>query len=85
MKKCRKCWVPKVFEEFYRQSDTADGYTNYCRACLIAARKANAAKDSLDKQKRNARRLGTHRKEQRADYQRMYRWKKSKEKSHGKA
>lgn len=78
-KQCRKCGAIKSRDDgFYRQRDTADGFTNYCRACLIAARGERAAKDPSESPKRNLRRRMPHRKEQRADYQRLYRWKKNK-------
>lgn len=79
-KQCRKCGAIKDREDgFYRQRDTADGFTNYCRSCLTSARLVLAQQDPHDNQKRNLRRLRQERREQRADYQRLYRWRKQKQ------
>jgi 5-methylcytosine-specific restriction endonuclease McrA len=42
-KKCTKCGEEKPLSEFYKRSDAKDGLSHWCKPCMDAKRKANAA------------------------------------------
>lgn len=81
-KKCRKCGAIKLIDDFGRQRRMKDGRRNYCKTCITKMRTENKrANREREREYQRHLRKQPHIQEQRADYQRIYRWKKSKEKS----
>jgi 5-methylcytosine-specific restriction endonuclease McrA len=42
-KKCTKCGEEKPLSEFYKRADAKDGLSHWCKPCIDAQRRANAA------------------------------------------
>lgn len=81
-KRCGKCRLMKPFAEFYKSKWAKDGHQTRCKPCQNFWRWQNKkAKIEVTRAKENAWRKQPHRKEQMADYQRLYAMRKRKRKT----
>lgn len=77
MKRCIKCLHWKPVDDFYRRPDVKNGRSPYCKSCCNIARVQSAARRPDERRVYvKAYRQLEHVKEQRQDYQRVYRFRK---------
>lgn len=84
MKLCRKCSLWKPLEDFYRLSHTRDGRASYCKVCHNAGVLARRRSDrEAYRARMRAYRRRPEVREQRADAQRLRRFRKRMARKHG--